>query len=75
MTQIKRYCVIKETDLGLLVARTTDLISSGWMVLGGVAVGSEMHTDPGLPVQDRPFFCQALVQPRTVFDERKKIVT
>lgn len=75
MTQIKRYLVIKEDDLGLMVARTTELISAGWMVLGGIAVGSEMHTDPGLPPMDRPFYCQALVQPRTEQDRRQTLVT
>lgn len=73
MTQIKRYLVIKEDDLGLLVARTTELLSAGWMVLGGIAVGSEMHTDAALPPMDRPFYCQAMVQPRTELDSRKEV--
>ena len=67
---IKHYCVVKEPDLDVLVARTTDLISNGWVVLGGIAVGSE-QVEHGQP--KKPFFCQALVLPRTQMDARREL--
>lgn len=74
MTQIKQYCIIKEDDLGVLVAKTTDLLSNGWMVLGGVAVGSqEIREDSVVAPYNQPFYCQALVLPRTNLDARKEV--
>ncbi len=67
---IKRYCVIKESDLGVMVAKTTELLSGGWVVIGGVAVGSE-QIEQGKP--RAAFYCQAMVLPRTQAEALKEI--
>lgn len=67
---IKRYGVIKENDLGVLVAKITEQLSNGWIVVGGIAVGEEQKENGKAKV---PFFCQAMVLPRTQAEALREI--